>query len=86
MIAGGFSAVILHDCLAEMEPARLLGMDLLRQVCPNATIPFPVSQTKLQETVTQMVTYTSTCAATLERLRHLSPIPLITVPQSEFGL
>ncbi len=87
MGAGSLSLTALHDCLAGLEPAKLLGMDLLRQAHPaSGQLPNPIPREMMVKAVSQIIAYTARCEVALDRVRCLSPVPLITLTQWEYGL
>lgn len=87
MFDTGISLETLTDCLASIEPVDLAGMRLLK-ACPTPTGLFPqnVPRASIKEAVIELVQYTETCNATARRLRNLTPIPLLTIEQIEYGL
>ena len=87
MFGSGISFETLHDCLASVEPVDLQGMRLLK-ACPTATGLFPqnVPRATVKEAVIELVHYTERCNSVARRLRNLSPIPLMTIEQIEYGL
>lgn len=87
MFGSGISLEALKDCLASVEPVDLQGMRLLK-TCPTATGLFPqnIPRASVKEAVIELVQYTERCNAIAHRLRNLSPIPLLTIEQLEFGL
>ncbi len=75
----------LRVCLAAAAPVELLGMTLLRRGSPQM-VPADIPRDALRAAVTEIIAYTGRCAAAAQRLRDLSPIPLIHISIPEFGL
>ncbi|MEO1643607.1 MAG: hypothetical protein AAFR67_00360 [Chloroflexota bacterium] len=87
MFGSGISFEALQECLASVEPVDLQGMRLLK-ACPPTIGLFPqnVPCATIKEAVIELVQYTERCNSTARRLRNLSPIPLLTIQQIEYGL
>ncbi len=89
MFDAGLTLTSLRDCLAQIEPVQLLGMELLKQ---NSTHPqrqwFPagIPRNQLVDAVTELVGYTRRCAYAAEQISQLTSVPLTSVIIVEFGL
>ncbi|MCD4687124.1 MAG: hypothetical protein K8S97_14445 [Anaerolineae bacterium] len=75
----------LRACLAATPPVELLGMALLKQGSPQF-VPGAIPREKLRDAVTELVAYTESCKAAAYQLRHLAPVPLVSVAILEFGI
>ena len=89
MFDAGLTLTSLRDCLAQIEPVQLLGMELLKQ---HSTHPqrqwFPVGIPRKQmvEAVTELVDYTRRCAYAADQINQLTSVPLTSISIVEFGL
>ena len=89
MFDAGLTLTSLRECLAQIEPVQLLGMELLKQ---HSTRPhghwFPVGipRNQLVEAVTELVSYTRRCAYAAEQISQLTSVPLTSIPITEYGL
>ena len=89
MFDAGFSLTSLRDCLAHVEPVKLLGMDLLQAHSPlpqGHWFPVAVPRNLLIDAVTELVGYTRRCVYAAEQISRLAPVPLASVSIWEFGL
>ena len=83
----GFDVLSLVDCLGQVPPVELKGLELLRQLRPLTVDWFPqVPAAALSEATAQIIEYTQVCAATVGKLQVLPPITLTTLPALEFCL
>lgn len=79
----------LQDCLAQVEPVKLLGMELLKQgsVHPQAhTFPTGISRNQRVAAVVELVHFTRRCAYATRQVGNLTSVPLVSVPIVEFAL
>ena len=79
----------LRDCLTQIEPVQLLGMELLKQhsVYPQRQwFPVGIPRNQLVEAVTELVGYTRRCAYAAEQIRQLTSVPLTSISIIEYGL
>ncbi|MEP7287899.1 MAG: hypothetical protein ABI947_19280 [Chloroflexota bacterium] len=77
----------LADCLREIIPVELQGVELLKQFRHNTGAWFPqVPAAIIIEATTQMIAYTKDCAAAVWKLQVLPPTTLATLPCREFCL
>ena len=79
----------LRDCIAQIEPVQLLGMELLKQHNAHPQghwFPAGIPRNQMVEAVTELVGYTRRCANAAEQISHLSSVPLTSVLNLEFGL
>ena len=86
MFGSGLSLEHLHDCLASVEPVDLQGMRLLKAHSNTGLFPTNVPRETVKKAVIELVQYTERCSTTARRLRNLSPVPLLTIEQLEYGL
>jgi hypothetical protein len=83
----GITSLDLVECLSNVPPVELKGLELLRQLRPfPGMTPPQLPLEALIEATTELVDYTKHCAQIAARLRALSPILLNTVPCAEFCL
>lgn len=79
----------LRDCLAQVEPVKLLGMELLKQHSAypqGGWFPRGIPRSQLVEAVTELVGYTRRCAYAARQVGNLTSVPLVSVPIVEFAL
>ncbi len=79
----------LRDCLAQIEPVQLLGMELLKQHSAHPQghwFPVGIPRNQLVDAVTELVGYTRRCAYAAEQISQLTSVPLTTICILEFGL
>ena len=89
MFDAGLTVTSLRDCLAQVEPVQLLGMELLKQHSAHPQgqwFPAGISRNQLVDAVTELVGYTRRCAYAAEHISHLTSVPLTSVIIVEFGL
>ena len=86
MVGSGLKLEDLRACLASTAPVELLGMGLLRQQPHLVAAAPPILRPLLVEAVTEIIAYTGRCAAAMQQLANLTPIPLVTASILEFGL
>lgn len=85
----GMTQTTLRQCLEDVPPLDLLGMQLLAERrTPGQLFPRldDVSREVLGQAVEELVAYTDRCLNTCHRLAELAPIPLTCVAVPEFGL
>ncbi|QYU66497.1 hypothetical protein J4558_16130 [Leptolyngbya sp. 15MV] len=79
----------LRECLAQVEPVKLLGMELLKQgsAQPQGSwFPTGIPRSQMVEAVTELVGYTRRCAYAAMQMSHLAAVPLTSVQLVEYGL
>jgi hypothetical protein len=79
----------LRDCLAQVEPVKLLGMELLKQGSlqpQGGWFPTGIARSQMIEAVTELVGYTRRCAYAATQMSHLAAVPLTSVQLVEYGL
>ncbi len=82
-----FDVLALVDCLSQVPPVELKGLDLLRQVRPLTGDWFPqVPAALVAEATVQLIDYTQTCAASIHKLQALPAVTLRALPIMEFCL
>ncbi len=82
-----FDVLTLVDCLSQVPPVELKGLDLLRQIRPLNGDWFPqVPAALVVEATVQLIDYTQTCAAAIHKLQALPPVTLRALPMMEFSL
>lgn len=89
MFDAGFTLSSLRDCLAQIEPVQLLGMELLKQhsAYPQGHwFPAGIPRNQLVDAVTELVGYTRRCAYAAEQISQLTSVPLTSISIIEYGL
>lgn len=89
MFNAGFSLTSLRDCLAHVEPVKLLGMELLQTHSPlpqGRWFPVVVPRNQIIDAVTELVGYTRRCVYAAEQMSRIAPVPLTSLSIWEFGL
>ena len=83
----GITSAELADCLGQIVPVELKGVELLKQFRPHTGAWFPqVPVDILTEATSQIIAYTQECAAALGKLQVLPPVTLKALPCMEFCL
>ena len=83
----GITSAELADCLGDIAPVELKGVELLRQFRPHTGAWFPqVPVDVITEATAQIIAYTKDCAAAIRKLQVLPPMTLSTLPCMEFCL
>ena len=89
MFDAGLTLTSLRDCLAQIEPVQLLGMELLKQ---HSTHPqghwFPggISRSQMVDAVTELVGSPRRCAYAAQQISQLTSVPLTSISIMEFGI
>jgi hypothetical protein len=89
MFDAGLTLSSLRDCLTQIEPVRLLGMELLKQHSAHPQgqwFPAGIPRNQLVEAVTELVGYTRRCAYAADQIRQMTSVPLTSRSMLEFGL
>lgn len=89
MFNAGLTLTSLRDCLAQIEPVQLLGMELLKQHSAHPQgqwFPAGIPHTQLVEAVTELVGYTRRCAYAADQIGQMTSVPLTSITMLEFGL
>lgn len=89
MMGAGLTLTSLRDCLAQVEPVKLLGMELLKQQSlhpQDGWFPTGISRSQMIEAVSELVGYTRRCVYAANQLTQLAPVPLTTLQLVEYGL
>lgn len=79
----------LRDCLAQVEPVKLLGMELLKQGSTRSqahAFPTGIARNQMVAAVTELIGYTRRCAYAARQVGSLTSVPLVSVPIVEFAL
>lgn len=79
----------LRDCLAQVEPVKLLGMELLKQHSAypqGGWFPRGIPRSQLIEAVTELVGYTRRCAYAANQMIQLASVPLASLELMEYSL
>jgi hypothetical protein len=79
----------LRDCLAQVEPVTLLGMELLKQGSLHPQVgwfPTGIARSQMIEAVTELVGYTRRSAYAATQISHLAAVPLTSLQLMEYGL
>jgi hypothetical protein len=83
----GITSVELADCLGEIAPVQLKGVELLQQFRPHAGAWFPqLPPDVIAEATSQIIAYTKDCAAVVRKLQMLPAMTLATRHCAEFCL
>ena len=89
MFDAGLTLTSLRDCLAQVEPVQLLGMELLKQHSAHPQrhwFPAGIPRKQMVDAVTELVGYTRRCAYAAQQISQLTSVPLTSVVNLEFGL
>ena len=89
MFDAGLTLTSLRDCLTQIEPVRLLGMELLKQHSAHPQgqwFPAGIPRNQLVDAVTELVSYTRRCAYAAEQIGQLTSVPLTFISIVEFGI
>ena len=89
MFDAGLTLTSLRDCLAQIEPVQLLGMELLKQHSAHPQgqwFPAGIPRNQMVDAVTELVGYTRRCAYAAGLVSQLTSVPLTSVVNLEFGL
>ena len=81
--------ISLRDCLAQIEPVQLLGMELLKQHSAHPQrqwFPVGIPRNQMVDAVTELVGYTRRCAYAANQINHLTSLPLTSISIVEFGI
>lgn len=78
----------LVECLEQIPPAELKGLELLRRLRLQSGEWFPAgaSSEEVIEATTQLIAYTQMCSAAAARLEKLTPVILTSISIMEFPL
>ena len=81
----GITSAELAECLGEIAPVQLKGLELLQQFRPPAGAWFPQLPTEvIAEATSQIIAYTKDCAAVVRKLQILPAMALTTRQCAEF--
>lgn len=89
MFDAGLTLTSLRDCLAQIKPVQLLGMELLKQNSAHPQghwFPAGIPRNQMVEAVTELVGYTRRCAYAAQQISQLTSVPLTSIVNLEFGL
>ena len=89
MFDAGLTLTSLRDCLAQIEPVQLLGMELLKQHSTHPQrhwFPIGIPRNQMVDAVTELVGYTRRCAYAAGQINQLTSVPLTAIALLEFGL
>lgn len=89
MFNAGLTLTSLRDCLAQVEPVKLLGMELLKQGSlqpQGGWFPTGIARSQMVEAVTELVGYTRRCAYAASQISQLASVPLTSLQLMEYGL
>lgn len=77
----------LVNCLSQIPPAPLQAMTLLQELQHTAGGWFPaVPAAVVVDATRELIDYTQSCAALLDKLKFLTPITLLTLEIPEWPL
>ena len=83
----GITSEELADCLGEIAPVQLKGVELLQQFRPPAGAWFPQLPAEvIAEATSQIIAYTKDCSAVVRKLQVLPAMTLATRQCAEFCL
>ena len=83
----GITSAELAECLGEIAPVQLKGLELLQQFRPPTGAWFPQLPTEvIAEATSQIIAYTKDCAAVVRKLQMLPAITLASQQCLEFCL
>ncbi len=84
----GVTTENLVNCLAQIPPAEIKGLELLRRLRLQTGEWFPAgaASEEVIEATTQLIAYTHVCSAAAARLEKLTPVILTEVAMVEFPL
>jgi hypothetical protein len=89
MFGAGLKLTSLRECLAQVEPVKLLGMELLKQgsTQPQGSwFPTGIPRSQMVEAVTELVGYTRRCTYAALQISQLASVPLTSLQLMEYGL
>ncbi len=89
MFDAGLTLTSLRDCLTQIEPVQLLGMELLKQHSIHSQghwFPAGIPRKQMVDAVTELVGYTRRSVYAAEQISQLTSVPLTSVLNIEFGL
>jgi hypothetical protein len=89
MFDAGLTLTSLRDCLTQIEPVQLLGMELLKQHSTHPQrqwFPAGIPRKQMVDAVTELVGYTRRCAYAAEQISQLTSVPLTFISIVEFGI
>ena len=89
MFDAGLTLTSLRDCLTQIEPVQLLGMELLKQHSAHPQghwFPSDIPRNQMVDAVTELLGYTRRCAYAAEQINQLTSVPLTAIALLEFGL
>jgi hypothetical protein len=84
----GMTTHKLVECLEQIPPAELKGLELLRRLRLQTGEWFPAgaSSSEVIEATTQLIEYTQVCSTAASRLEKLTPVILTEISVVEFPL
>ena len=84
----GMTTNKLVECLEQIPPAELKGLELLRRLRLQTGEWFPAgaSSSEVIEATTQLIAYTQVCNTAANRLEKLTPVILTEISVVEFPL
>jgi len=88
MSSSTISSDALRDCLAELQPVQLKGMELLQASRPTIGLlpdTADIPRETLRDAVVELIAYTDGCSRAIQRLRDVPPVP-IGFPVVEWAL
>ena len=89
MFDAGLTLTSLRDCLTQIEPVQLLGVELLKQHSTHPQgqwFPTGIPRNQMVDAVIELVGYTHCCAYAAEQINQLTSVPLTAIALLEFGL
>ncbi len=89
MFDAGLTLTSLRDCLTQIEPVQLLGMELLKQHSAHPQrqwFPAGIPRNQMVDAVTELVGYTRRCAYAAGQISQLTSVPLTFISIVEFGI
>lgn len=84
----GMTTEYLVECLRQIPPVELKGLELLRRLRLQTGEWFPTgaSSGEVIEATTQLIAYTQACSTAANRLERLTPVLLTDISVVEFPL
>ena len=83
----GITSAELAECLGEIAPVQLKGVELLQQFRPPAGAWFPQLPTEvIADATSQIIAYTKDCATVVRKLQMLPAMTLTSQQCLEFCL
>ena len=84
-----FTLTSLRECLAQVEPVKLLGMELLKQGSAQPQggwFPTGIPRSQMVEAVTERGASPRRCAYAASQISQLASVPLTSLQLMEYSL